>query len=247
VEGGRPQYMTTLIFILLLSRACLPDPVKAVLEEGLNLYKLHTKRHGRMESTKGSYANDWVKWEKQLRETLLRNSEYLSSIQVPFGSAVNSVLEQLKTIIKGDYIAPSTEKKRLGAIVFAGVSLPIAEIRRILNDVNTLKMAHVTLAHKRSHGVIAVANYGQFVNRKVDVKLTALLFSDNLAAFEACLGSVDGEKINSKNEWPHVTLWTASGVAAKEASTLPRLVLEGKACRIEIDPPVVIDGEVEFF
>lgn len=115
------------------------------------------------------------------------------------------------------------------------------------NLADTLNKVHITLAHKRSHGVIAVANYGQYLNRKVDVEFTALLLSDNVAALEARLGSVDGEKINCKNKWPHATLWTASGIAAKEASTLPELVSQGMASRIEIDPPVLITGEVEFF
>lgn len=245
-------------------RACLPDSIKSMLEEGINLYRLHTKRHGRLESTKGSYAKEWEKWEKQMRGTLLSNAEYLNSIQVPFESAVNSVLEQLRAIAKGDYTAPSTEKKRLGAIVFACISLPVSKIHAIIDDfarsnpeieaffkdkhlTDQLQKAHVTLAHKRGHGVTAVANYGQFLNREVPLELTALLFSDKLAAFEAWLGSVDGEKINSKNEWPHVTLWTAQGIPPKEANTLPQLVAQGNASRVEINPPVTITGRVEFF
>ncbi|CAO2814431.1 unnamed protein product [Amaranthus hypochondriacus] len=250
--------------LLKAERASLPDAVKAVLEEGINLYRLHTMRHGRIESSKGSFAKEWSMWEKHLRETLLSNSEFLNSIQVPFENAVKSVMEQLKKIAEGDYVPTSTEKRRLGAIVYAGVSLPITEIHGLLSDIavrnsdvgaffndknlsDTLKNAHITLAHKRSHGVIAVANYAQFISRMVDVELTALLMSDNLAALEAHLGSVDGEKIDCLIEWPHVTLWTASGVAAKEASTLPLLVSQGKATRIEFDPPVVITGEVQFF
>lgn len=122
-------------------------------------------------------------------------------------------------------------------------------VERFFSDKNlaVTKKVHVTLAHKRAHGVIAVANFGQYINRKVDVELVALLFSANVAALEVCLGSVDDEKIESKNEWPHVTIWTASGVAAKQASTLPQLVAQGKASRIEIDPPVVIQGVVQFF
>lgn len=40
--------------------------------------------HGlfRLESSKGTYAKEWVKWEKQLRDTLLNDTEYLNSIQV---------------------------------------------------------------------------------------------------------------------------------------------------------------------
>ncbi|GAB4854981.1 hypothetical protein Ancab_023568 [Ancistrocladus abbreviatus] len=245
-------------------RTPLPDSLKSVLEEGINLYRLHVKQHGRLDSTKGAYAKEWTKWEKQMRETLFSNAEYLNAIQVPFESVVTKVLEQLKTVAKGEYATPSTEKRKLGTIVFAAISLPVPEIHNLLTNISgknckveafikdnplidTLKKAHITLAHKKSHGVAAVANYGQFLNRNADLGLTAFLFSDKLAALEARLGSVDGEKIDSKNDWPHVTVWTGEGVTAKEANTLPQLVLQGKATRIEIDPPHILTGQVEFF
>ncbi|KAJ4978283.1 hypothetical protein NE237_009063 [Protea cynaroides] len=250
--------------LLKTDRSPLPDPVKSILEEGLSLYRLHNKRHGRLDSSKGSYAKDWAKWEKQLREILFGNAEYLNSVQVPFDNAVKQVLEQLRTIAKGDYSVPSTEKRKLGTIVFAAVTLPVTEIRTLLNNLamknpkveaflkdkdmeNCLKKAHLTLAHKRSHGVTAVASYGMYLQQEVPVDFTALLFSDKLAALEADPGSVDGEKITSRNEWPHVTLWTAEGVAAKEANALPQLFSEGKATRIEIDPPVIISGSLDFY
>jgi len=112
---------------------------------------------------------------------------------------------------------------------------------------HNLKKAHLTLAHKRSHGVTAVARYGHLLHQKVPVELTALLFTDEMAALEAEVGSVDGEKVIPKNEWPHVTLWTGEKIAAKEANRLPQLLLEGKAIRIEINPPIIISGELEFY
>ncbi|XAR59778.1 hypothetical protein NMG60_11015745 [Bertholletia excelsa] len=245
-------------------RSPLPEPLKSILDEGIDLFKLHRIRHGRLESTKGSYANDWAKWEKQLRKILFANAEYLHSIQVPFEYAVEQVLEQLRTVAKGDYRAPSTEKRRFGNIVFAAVSLPVIEVQSLLDNLagknteveaflrdktmeNSLKEAHVTLAHKRSHGVTAVASYGPFIDWSVPVDMTSLLFSDKMAALEARLGSVDGEMISSKNEWPHVTLWTDEGVAAKEANMLPQLLSEGKATRVNIDPPITITGVLEFY
>ncbi|PKI62582.1 hypothetical protein CRG98_017004, partial [Punica granatum] len=242
----------------------LPDSVKSVLEEGISLYKLHTSRHGRLESSKGTYAKDWAKWEKQLRDILLSNTEYLNSIQVPFDFAVKLVLEQLRSIAKGDYTAPSTETRKFGSIVFAAVSLPIEQIHDLLKMLSgknamveaflkdkdmesSLRKAHITLAHKRSHGVTAVANYGHFVNRQVPIDVTALLYNPNMAAFEARLGTVDGEAVTSKNEWPHITLWTGEGVAPKEANNLPQLLSQGKAARVEIDPPVTISGPLEFY
>ncbi|XP_073144502.1 tRNA ligase 1 [Henckelia pumila] len=245
-------------------RSSLPESVRSTLEEGINLYKLHTKRHGRLESTKGTYAGEWVKWEKLLRETLLGNAVYLNSIQVPFEFAVEKVLERLKAIAKGEYAAPSTEKRRFGTIVFAAVSLPVSEILNLLENLNgkdpkiqeivenmnlksSLTKAHVTLAHKRSHGVTAVASYGPYLNQSVPVEITALFFSGQSAALETEPGTVDGEKIISKNEWPHVTIWTAEGVPAKEANMLPHLFKQGEATRIDINPPITITGTLEFF
>ncbi|CAK7342904.1 unnamed protein product [Dovyalis caffra] len=296
-EGELIERFGSLVKMPLLrsDRSPLPDPVRLTLEEGINLYRLHTNAHGRLESTKGSYAMEWAKWEKQLREVLIGNAEHLSSIQVPFESAVRQVLEQLQNIAKGEYTPPSTEKRKSGAIVFAAVSLPVTEISSLLDkgpvsikvrtscldaggsvllinkacenlivqlaednpNVKTflsdkdmeqnLKKAHVTLAHKKSHGVTAVASYGLFLHQKVPVELTALLFTDEMAALEAEIGSIDGEKVVPKNEWPHVTIWTGEKVAAKEANRLPQLLLEGKATRTEINPPITISGTIEFY
>ena len=62
-------------------------------------------------------------------------SHYMS-FQVPFEFAVKQVLEQLKAVAKGEYSAPVTEKRRLGAIVYAAVSLPVAEIHQFLQRVS---------------------------------------------------------------------------------------------------------------
>ncbi|KAF2321837.1 hypothetical protein GH714_003034 [Hevea brasiliensis] len=174
------------------------------------------------------------------------------------------VKEQLRKIAKGEYTTPIIERRKLGTIVFAAINLPVPEICSSLDNLaqknpkveaflqdkhleHNLKKTHLTLAHKRSHGVTAVASYGLFLNQKVPVELTALLFTDKMAALEAQPGSVDGEKIVSKNEWPHATIWTAEGVAPKEANTLPRLFSEGKATRVEFSPPITISGTVQFY
>ncbi|XP_071701268.1 tRNA ligase 1 [Rutidosis leptorrhynchoides] len=249
--------------LLKSERSPIPDSVKMVLEKGIDLYRLHTNRHGRLESTKGTYVKDWVEWEKQLRQVLSKNAEYMISIQVPFEFAVEQVLEQLKRIMKGEYVTPISEKRKFGPIVFAAIDITPADVHNLLSSVSTnspkvktflenkniennLKKAHITLAHKKSHGVTTVANYGRFVNQEVPVDVTALFFSDQLAALETHPGSIDDQKIDCKNEWPHLTLWTAQGIPPKEANTLPQLVLQGKATRIEIDPPFRISGVLQF-
>ncbi|CAN1270820.1 tRNA ligase 1, partial [Linum perenne] len=202
--------------LLKSERSSLPDSVRSILEEGISLYYLHRSRHGRLESTKGTYTKEWAKWEKQLRDTFSANSEYLNSIQ---------------------FRTPSTGKRALGTIVFAAVSLPVSEVSSFLDDLaqknpkaelflkdkdlaHNLSKAHVTLAHKRSHGVTALAKFGPFIHRNVPVEFTALVFSDKTAALEA---------------------------QPREANTLQQLHSEGKATRVEINPPVTLSGTVEFY
>ncbi|KAL7126492.1 hypothetical protein ABFS83_14G191300 [Erythranthe nasuta] len=239
------------------NRAPLPECVRSTLQKGLDLY-------GRLKPAQDTYS-EWPEWEIQLRETLLQNVEYLNSIQVSFESSVESVLKQLKAIANGEHTTtPSAEKRSFGTIAYAAVNLPVSAFLDLLDNLggqdpevegflkdkdlrSSLTKAHLTLAHKRSHGVTAVANYGPYVNQNVPISMHALLFSEKSAALEAEPGVVDGEKLSSKNEWPHVTLWTADGVSAKEANVLPRLLAEGKATRVEINPPITITGVLEFF
>ncbi|PIA61841.1 hypothetical protein AQUCO_00200085v1 [Aquilegia coerulea] len=250
--------------LLKAERSPLPSPVKSVIEEGLNLYKLHTRKHGRLDSTKGAYSKEWTNWERRLREVFFGNAEYLNAIQVPYDSSIKQVLEQLRAVVKGGSARPNTKKRKFGTFFFAAVTLPVTEMMALLKILsqtnpkigaflkdkdmhNNLKKAHVTLAHKRRHGVAAVANYGVYLNQNVPVDLTALLFSDKSAALEVQLGSVGNEKIISKNQWPHVTIWTAKGVLPQEANTLQQLVLDGEATRIDIEPPISISGTLDFY
>ncbi|TVU41334.1 hypothetical protein EJB05_14841, partial [Eragrostis curvula] len=250
--------------LLKTDRAPLPGDVKAILDEGISLFRLHQSRHGRAEPSKGSYAKEWAQWEQRLRKILFGNADYLNSIQVPFDLAVKEVLEQLKAVAKGDLKTPDTVKRKFGNIIFAAVRLTPSDIMGLLRKVaekNTevnsfingikledcLKKAHVTLAHKRAHGVAAVASYGIHQNQEVPVSFNALYYSDKMAALGAQLGTVNGEQINSRNEWPHSTIWTAPGVAAKEANTLPQLAAEGKAKLVPIDPPITISGVLDFY
>ncbi|KAJ4766031.1 RNA ligase isoform 3 [Rhynchospora pubera] len=223
--------------VLKPDRDPLPDAVKAILEEGINLFRLHQSKHGRSEPSKGTYAREWSQWESILRKIFTDNA-------TPFRCHLN--------------------RQRFGNIIFAAVTLPPGKIVNLLKKLaeadpsaknflkdkelqNNLKKAHVTLAHKRSHGVAAVASYGIYLHQNVPLEFTALIFSDKAAALEARLGSVDCEKVNSKNEWPHATIWTAPNVPPKEANTLPELVSKGKATRLVIDPPIIIPGVLDFY
>lgn len=55
-------------------------------------------------------------------------------MQVPFDYAVQQVLEQLRPIAKGNYTRPTgVEKRKFGNIVYAAVTLPVTEIRALVD------------------------------------------------------------------------------------------------------------------
>lgn len=45
-------------------------------------------------------------------------------------------MEQLRSVAKGEYKTPSTEKRKFGTIVFAAISLPVIEIQGLLDNVS---------------------------------------------------------------------------------------------------------------
>jgi hypothetical protein len=73
-----------------------------------------------------------------------------------------------------------------------------------------VEKAHVTLAHKRAHGVAAVAAYGWLRASSAPVLVTALLFTDKLCALEIELNAGEGQTIKSHNSWPHITVSASS-------------------------------------
>lgn len=249
--------------VLISNRPEMPPPVIGILRQGLDLFSQHTAKHGRLESTKGSFREHWSRWEKRLREILFGNADHLNAIQVPFQDAVRSVREQLQAIAQGDtsmHVAVEGERT-FHTVTYAAISLPPKGILDVLHEVSlshkdvqvylsnrgigtSLKAAHVTLAHKKSHGVPAVAVYGGLRGVSIPIQLTAFLFSERMCALEVVIPANE-HKISSLNEWPHVTVWTAEGTRPKEANSLPQLSSQGQASRVNFSAPFILNGVVE--
>lgn len=109
----------------------------------------------------------------------------------------------------------------------------------------SLGKAHVTLAHKASHGGAALASLAPLRGSETQVQLVALLYSNELVALEVSLTTEKNTSL-SMNEWPHLTVWTAPGIKAKEANNLPQMVKTGKASRLDLKP-VTLSGQINFY
>lgn len=75
-------------------------------------------------------------------------------------------------------------------------------------ELQSLSAAHITLAHKLSHGVPALAAYAPLRGTETQVQLSAVLYSDKLIALEVHLNANGERPVESKNEWPHITVCT---------------------------------------
>ncbi|KAI5065871.1 hypothetical protein GOP47_0018495 [Adiantum capillus-veneris] len=247
--------------VLKANRPPLPSSIQEVLSEGLELFKRHAGKHGKLDSTKGSFSQKWSMWEKQLREVLNGNAAYFKEVQVPFEEVFQNLRQQLVAIAKGEICMQTStegEERFFKSITYAALSLPANEITNTLQQLAATNMelekyflgrmvivnsAHVTLAHKHAHGVAAVAAFSEARGAVVSVKLKALLFSSKMCALEVQI--MENERgIYTKNEWPHVTVWTAQGTKAKEANLLPQMVTRGHASHVDFTP-VIVSGVVE--
>lgn len=86
------------------------------------------------------------------------------------------------------------------------VSVQNPQVEAVLSKKNlkeSLGSAHITLAHKASHGVAAVAAFAPLRGTETQLQLTALLFSENLGALEVQLAP---SAVSSQNQWPHLTV-----------------------------------------
>ncbi|KAH9700792.1 trna ligase 1 [Citrus sinensis] len=191
----------------------LPADVKSVLEEGINLYQLEKEREGRWDYSKELYAEEWAKWEKKLRETLLSNADYFNSVQV---------VEQLSLIAKGrPELAPSNSLRCYGNLGAADLDLHDEEIKSVLDNTKRCEASQLFL----------LARFGLYRRGSgIDVKLTALVFDENMAALEVQL-SAEGENIKSAFPWTHSIVWSKERASERQTNTdmLPELLAIGNA------------------
>lgn len=252
--------------VLKQNRTPMPKALMNILEEGLDLYNRHTRNHGRLESLFGSFKDEWIEWEKGLKKVLVEHKNYLIEIQVPFPEVVENVQQQLNAITSGDFalhVPVHKEERSFQTFKFVAIALDSDQVLDILqkamiqnppveaalsnkNLKGSLGQAHITLAHKASHGGAAVAAYAPQRGSETQVQLTALLFSEKLVAVEVQLAASGEKAVVSKNEWPHLTVWTASGMKAKDANELPQMVESGEATRVELKP-VTLTGLINFY
>jgi hypothetical protein len=109
---------------------------------------------------------------------------------------------------------------------------------------------HLTMAHyERTPQATMRQLYDGVLGARVELKVTALLWSTRVAAFAVDIAerTEDGKNISkSQNPFSHITIWFR-GTSAFEANRLPYLVKSGEAQRVDFESPILLTGIISFW
>jgi len=118
------------------------------------------------------------------------------------------------------------------------------------NDENQnrfITSVHCTLAHASEVPQAYILKaYQHLLGSEVELKATAILFSDKISAIELEL-SPQLSILRPQNQFPHITLWCAKYTKARESNALPEKIIHGEAKRIVFGHPLVLKGVLSFW
>lgn len=119
---------------------------------------------------------------------------------------------------------------------------------------NFVGKMHVTMAHfLQMEQAVMKATFGPLCGSKVNIRVSALLWNERVAALEVTVLGCSKEEYSSspvpspQNRFPHITIWHSSDAQAKESNDLPAQVDSGKAYRICFEDPVELTGIISLW
>lgn len=133
-------------------------------------------------------------------------------------------------------------------------------VEEVLNEVHcdTLQSStkfvvktHITMAHFKEMSQIKLRDlFSPICGVEVFVSINAILWNHRIAALsvEIPISTNSGVCIPKCNStFPHVTVWLEKGASAVESNTLPRLVKENNAFKVELKEPILIQGVISLW
>ena len=104
---------------------------------------------------------------------------------------------------------------------------------------------HCTYAHCSEVSQEAMlVTFQPLIGTTAEMKATALLYSEKIAALELEIPNFDPKP---RNIFPHITLWCFEGIGAHESNNLPDMVKMNMATRVELTEPVILKGVFSFW
>ncbi len=110
-----------------------------------------------------------------------------------------------------------------------------------------IKSVHCTFAHASQVSQNSMlASFQHLVGSTAEMKATALLFNEKIAALELEAPSDDSIP-RPNNSFPHITIWCSAHSKAHESNDLPEMVKCDKATRVDFGEHIVMKGVFSFW
>ena len=110
-----------------------------------------------------------------------------------------------------------------------------------------IKSSHCTFAHtSQVTQADMISTFQHLLGTCIEVKATALLFTDSIAAIELEIPT-DPSIPRPHNKFHHITIWCANDIEAYESNELLEKVQSNEAKRVSFEKPVVMKGVFSFW
>lgn len=122
------------------------------------------------------------------------------------------------------------------------------------NDEDNIKLCrfitstHCTFAHcsktsqKKMH-----KRFSHLIGSEVEISVTALLYSDKIAALQIAVPSTSAIIPAPQNQFAHITVWCAGQTEAHTSNSLPQSVESSEATMVKFKNPISIKGIFTFW
>jgi len=127
------------------------------------------------------------------------------------------------------------------------------------NDENNKKLrrfitsTHCTFAHcSKASQSDMYSSFSHLVGSEVEISVTALLYSDKIAALQVAVPSTSAIEPKTiipapQNKFAHITVWCAEQTEAHTSNSLPRNVESSEATIVKFKNPISIKGIFKFW
>jgi len=237
-------------------------------------------------SSKSAKDASFKDMEERLRNCIMNHLSYIDETVADKETCKSSFVSQLANTGKslGDtFISranPSVTDEIEGCIKIVSLDVEKSHVDEILKSVikNNPKAAsfydkamtsgefiektHCTFCHKSNTSVETMRSlYNHLIGKSMEVSITHLYYSKNVAAFEISTLSKNYRGENEFmtkedvpqsvpspfNKFPHITIWCNDGIQPYTSNFLPIEVRKGNAVRIKLDRYVTVCGKLRYW
>ena len=249
----------------------LPTGLKEVLEDAVILQTCDDKKI--CKANKEAIANMENKLRVSIANNRQYIDSLTVSVEESRSVFIAELTKMISSLPNKLITGPELKQEEAGSIKIASLDFDISVVQTILDNLRAsipeidqyffqrgahktndeddesicrfITSVHCTYAHCSEVSQEAMlATFKPLIGTTAEMKVTALLYSEKIAALELEVPNFDPKPTNI---FPHITIWCFEGTGAHESNNLPDMVKMNMATRVELTEPVILKGVFSFW